>query len=126
MTSIIIKWVIVVFALINAGYMTYDGARALIKGDYIRPTSGEYAGQLGPWSKLVKLIGIDPESALMKSVFLIFGILSLFITVCFILDYPWAGNAMIIINICTLWNLILGTASSLIQIILLIILRTLK
>ena len=69
MTSIIIKWVIVVFALINAGYMTFDGARALIVGDYLRPASGEYAGQLGPWSKLVSMIGIDPESTLMKSVF---------------------------------------------------------
>ena len=126
MTSIIIKWVIVFFALINAGYMTYDGARALITGDYLRPTTGEYAGQLGPWSKLVSFIGIDPESAFMKSVFLVLGIVSLFITVCFILDYPWAGNAMLIINICTLWNLILGTASSIIQIILLIILRGLK
>jgi hypothetical protein len=126
MTSIIIKWVIVVFALINAGYMTFDGARALIIGDYLRPASGEYAGQLGPWSKLVSMVGIDPESTLMKSVFLILGIVSLFITICFILDYPWAWKAMLIINICTLWNLIIGTASSIIQIILLIILRYLK
>ncbi len=126
MTSIIIKWVIVVFALINAGFMTFDGARALIIGDYLRPSSGEHAGQLGPWAKLVKLIGIDPESTLMKSVFLILGIVSLFITICFILDYSWAWKAMLIINICTLWNLIIGTASNIIQIILLIILRYLK
>ena len=126
MTSIILKWVIVFFAIVNAGYMTYDGARALIVGDYIRPSSGEYAGQLGPWSKLVSMIGINPESTLMKSIFVISGIITLIITIFFILDYPWAWKAMIIINICTLWNLIVGTASSVIQITLLIILRFIK
>jgi len=77
MAAIILKWVIVFLAFMNAGYMAYDGTRALVTGDYLRPQSGEYAGQLGPWSKLVEKLGIDPMSTGMKSVFLIFGMAGL-------------------------------------------------
>jgi hypothetical protein len=123
MIATILKWVVVLMSLINAGYMTFDGARAIITGDYIRPKEGEYAGQLGPWTKLVEKIGIDPMSTFMKSIFVLFGIVGLFITVCFALNFPWAWKAMLIYNICSLWNLYFGTMSCVLQIVLLIILR---
>ncbi len=118
----IIKWIVIVLSVLNAGYMTFDGARALIKGDYIRPTSGEYAGQLGPWAGLVKKIGIEPESTLMKTIFVVFGIVLLGITACFAMNMPWAAKALLAGNILALWYLWTGTISSAIQIILLIIL----
>ena len=122
----IIKIIIVILGLLNAGYMTFDGSRALIKGDYIRPSSGDYAGQLGPWSKLVEKIGTDPMSTTMKSIFVLFGVTGLIITICFALGKPWAWKAMLIFNICSAWNLMFGTISSVIQIILLIVLRVLR
>jgi hypothetical protein len=121
MAAIIIKWVIVVLAVMNFGYMTFDGSRALIKGDYIRPRSGTYAGQLGPWAKLVAAIGIKPESTIMKSLFLFWGLTGLVITVSFILNTGWSANALIIINILSLWYLVPGTISSGLQVILLVI-----
>ena len=121
-----LKWLIVLLAFINAGYMAYDGTRALISGDYIRPKTGEYAGQLGPWTKVAEKIGIDPMSTLMKSIFVIFGVTGMFLAVCFALNVPWAWKAMLIFNICSAWNLYFGTASSVVQIILLLILRVLK
>ncbi len=33
--------------------MVVDGSRALVKGEYITPKSGSFAGNLGPWAKLV-------------------------------------------------------------------------
>lgn len=126
MAAIIIKWLIVLFAVFNAGYMTFDGARALITGDYIRPSTGEYAGKLGPWSNLVKMIGIDPESTLMKSIFLVLGIIWFAVIICFILDLDWSHNAMIILSILTLWYLIPGTIICLVQIILLFVLKYLN
>lgn len=113
-------------SFVNAGYMTYDGIRAIITGDYIRPKSGEYAGQLGPWTKLAEKIGIDPMSTLMKSIFVLFGITGLIITICFAVNVPWSWKAMLIFNICSLWNFYFGTMSSALQIILLIILRLIK
>jgi hypothetical protein len=41
-------WIVAALAALNGGWMTFDGARALIVGDYVTPSSGEYAGQLGP------------------------------------------------------------------------------
>lgn len=123
MISIIIKWIIILLAVLNFGYMLFDGGRALIKGDYIRPTSGKYAGQLGPWSKLVKAIGIHPESTTMKSIFILWGIAGLIITCFYIVNADWARNGMVIINILSLWYLVPGTISSGLQIILLLIRR---
>ena len=124
MAPVIIKWIIVVLAVLNFGYMLFDGGRALIKGDYIRPTSGEYAGQLGPWSKLVKKIGIDPESTTMKIIFVAWGIFGLLVTVCYVMKLEWAANGLLIINILSLWYLVPGTISSALQIILLLIRRS--
>ena len=126
MLPTILKIIIIVLGLLNAGYMTLDGTRALIKGDYIRPASGEYAGQLGPWSKLVEKIGIDPMSTTMKTIFVLFGLTGLIITIAFALGKPWAWKAMLIFNICTLWNLFMGTFSSILQLILLVVLRILR
>lgn len=117
---------IVALSLLNSGYMAYDGFRALTKGDYVRPESGEYAGQLGPWSKLVQSVGIDPMSSLMKIIFVVFGLAGIFITICFVLDLSWAWKAMLIFNIACCWNLLFGTASSIIQIILLLVLRSIR
>lgn len=125
MAAVIMKWIVVFLAVMNFGYMTFDGSRALIKGDYIRPRSGEHAGQLGPWSKLVSKIGIDPESTTMKTIFVVWGLIGLFITVCFILKMSWAVNGLIVFNILSLWYLIPGTISSAIQIVLLLIRRSL-
>jgi hypothetical protein len=126
MIASIIKIIIVILGLLNAGYMAFDGTRALVTGDYIRPGTGEYAGQLGPWSILAEKIGIDPMSTLMKSVFVVFGITGLIITICFALNKPWAWKAMLIFNICSVWNLFFGTASSILQIILMIILKAIR
>ncbi len=45
-------------AVSEAGYMAFDGSRALLVGTYITPQSGPFAGQLGPWSSLVANLGI--------------------------------------------------------------------
>jgi hypothetical protein len=44
-----LRWVVLVLALTEGGWMAYDGGRALLVGDYVTPSTGEYAGQLGPW-----------------------------------------------------------------------------
>lgn len=125
MAVTIIKWAVVLLAILNFGYMAYDGGRALVKGDYIRPQSGAYAGKLGPWSKVVARIGIDPESTTMKTVFLLWGLIGLIITLCYVLNIHWASKGLIVMNILSLWYLVPGTISSGLQIILLVIKKSL-
>jgi hypothetical protein len=122
----IIKWIIIILSFVNSAYMTYDGCRAMITGDYLRPEKGEYAGQLGPWTKLAARVGIDPMSTLMKTIFILFGLAGLVITVCFALDLPWSWKAMLVLNICSAWNLYFGTANSVLQLVLLLILRAIR
>jgi hypothetical protein len=118
-----LKWIIIALALLEAGWMTFDGARALTVGDYVTPQEGPHAGQLGPWTSLVKAVGIEPRSTLMKSIFLIYGIAWLTIIVCFASGLPWAWSAMLALAIGSLWYLPVGTACAVIQLVLLALWR---
>ncbi len=113
-------WIVVVLALFVGGWFVFDGARALVVGDYVTPKTGQYAGQLGPWSKVVSAIGIDPRSTLMKTIFVAYGLLWLTVIVCFILGLKWAWWAMLIAAVGSLWYLPFGTLLGLLQIILLL------
>jgi hypothetical protein len=90
-------WVIVVLAVQEGGWMAFDGTMALLTGNYITPRTGEYAGQLGPWSKLVSAVGIEPRSTLMKSIFAVYGAAWLGLAVCFLLRFEWAWWAMLLL-----------------------------
>ncbi|MFQ5608032.1 MAG: hypothetical protein ACE5GA_08800 [Candidatus Zixiibacteriota bacterium] len=108
-------WIVVALAVIVAGWMTYDGARALTVGDYVTPKSGQYAGQLGPWSKVVSAVGIAPRSTAMKLIFTIYGALWLAVIVCFVIGLKWSWWAMLIFALGSLWYLPFGTLLGLIQ-----------
>ena len=51
------EWVVVALALIEGGWLAFDGGSALVVGDYVTPDSGQYAGQLGPWFGQLKIVG---------------------------------------------------------------------
>ncbi len=114
-------WIVAVLAFTVGGWFSFDGATALVTGDYVTPKSGAYAGQLGPWSKLVEGVGIDPRSTLMKTIFLLYGIAWLIIIVCFILKRSWAWWGMVVAAAGALWYLPFGTLLSVIQVILLML-----
>jgi len=71
----ILTWSTAALCLLQGGYMLLDGVRALVVGAYITPSAGEHAGELGPWARLVALVGIEPESTGMKLVFVGLGVL---------------------------------------------------
>ncbi len=124
--SNLFRSLVIVLALLQAGWMTFDGTRAFLVGDYVTPSSGEYAGQLGPWAKVVASVGIEPRSSLMKSIFVIYGVAWLIIISNFALNQAWGWLAMLIVAIGTLWYLPFGTISSIIQIVLLVAIRKLQ
>ena len=112
-------WIVVVLGLMLGGWLVFDGGRAFIVGDYVTPKSGPYAGQLGPWAKVVSAVGIEPRSTLMKSFHVGFGVLWLAMTVAFMLRMPWAWTGMLISAVLSLWYLPFGTLFGVIQMILL-------
>lgn len=114
-------WVVVALALIEGGWLAFDGAHALVVGDYVTPSSGRHAGQLGPWARVVAAVGIEPRSTLMKSIHLGLGAAWLVVMVCFALGLPWAWWGMLVCAVLGLWYLPFGTVLSLLQIVLLLL-----
>lgn len=114
-------WIVIVLATIEGGWLIFDGSRALIVGDYVTPSSGPHAGQLGPWSRLVSAFGIEPRSTPAKILHGVTGIVILSGAVCLLIGFNWAVTAMILAAACGLWYLPLGTVLSLIQIVILLL-----
>jgi len=112
------RWLIAGLVIVNAGWMVFDGSRALVVGDYVTPASGRHAGQLGPWSKVVQAIGIPPRSTLMKGIFVAYGLAYFAMTAAFLLGAPFARPGMIALAVLGLWHLPFGTAINLVVIAL--------
>jgi hypothetical protein len=114
---------VALLAFIEAGWMVFDGARALLIGDYVTPRTGPYAGQLGAWSRVVSAVGIAPRSTLMKSIFTAYGALWLAAIAAFLLGRAWGWTAMLLAAVGALWYLPVGTALSVVQIGVLLVMR---
>ena len=103
--------------------MAFDGLRALILGDYLTPTTGPYAGQLGPWSGVVSAVGIAPQSSTMKVLFVLFGVAWLWAIAEFLRRTPRSTRALGVLAVATLWYLPVGTLMSTLVLIGLALLR---
>ncbi len=114
-------WLIAALVVISAGWMLFDGARALIVGDYVTPKSGQYAGQLGRWIKVVQAVGIHPRSTVMKLIFALYGLAYLIIMIAFLLKVSWAWWGILIMAVLGLWYLPFGTLINLLIIVLLLV-----
>lgn len=112
-----IRVLVLILGLVEGSWMTFDGARALIVGDYVTPSSGAHAGELGPWNYLVKAVGIPPRSTAMKLIFVAYGLAWLIVSSAFAFHAPWAWRAMLIASFATLWYLPVGTVFGVLQII---------
>jgi len=112
-------WIVVVLAFVEGGWLAFDGGHALVRGDYVTPRSGQYAGQLGPWSKVVAAVGIEPRSTPMKCVHLVLGLVWVAVIACFAMRISWAWSAMLMCAIAGLWYLPFGTLLSVVQLVLL-------
>jgi hypothetical protein len=110
---------IALFVLINASYMVFDGVHAFRTGDYVTPKSGPGAGQLGPWSKVIRAVGLDPRSSFVKSIFVFQGAVTLVLLACYLFRLPWAANAFKVATIAGLWYLPVGTVINVLVLVLL-------
>ena len=107
-------------ALMQGLWLAYDGCHALVTGDYTTPGSGPRAGQLGPWSRLVSALGVEPRSTFIKCLHVFLGIAWLIASVVFI-KRPAAGRGVVFgCAMASLWYLPVGTLLSLLVMALLL------
>jgi hypothetical protein len=118
-----VRLALVALGLVEGAWMTFDGTRALAVGDYVTPSSGAHAGQLGPWSHVVGAVGIPPRSTVMKIIFVVYGLSWLIIALGLAFRSGWALPAMLIAALATLWYLPVGTIIGIVQLAGLIWLR---
>jgi hypothetical protein len=114
-------WVIVVLVVFNAGWMLFDGMRALTVGDYVTPRTGDRAGQLGPWARVVSAVGLNPRSTPVKLVFVGYGAAALILAAGFALRLPWARWGLLATATLGLWYLPVGTAINAVVLVLLLL-----
>lgn len=115
-----LKWVVLALALLQGGWLIFDGSRALIGGDYLTPKSGPHAGELGAWSRIVQALGFEPRSTFIKCAHVFIGFAWLVASVVFALRPSLGWWVMFGCAIGSLWYLPIGTLLSLVVIALLL------
>lgn len=112
-------WLAVGLGVLLGGWLTFDGTRAFVVGDYVTPRTGDHAGQLGPWAKLVLAAGLDPRSSTVKGVHVGLGMLWLAAVACF--AFRWPGSQWLVAGcaVASLWYVPVGTLIAIAEFVLL-------
>ena len=113
-------WLIVLLVVLVGGFMLLDGLRALIAGDYTTPRMGAHVGELGPWARVVSMLGIPPRSLGMKIAFIVYGLVYLVAGVLFVVGVVPAV-VLIVAAAVGLWYLPFGTLLNAIVIVLVVV-----
>jgi hypothetical protein len=106
-------WAVLALVVIIGGWMLFDGLHALLTGDFVTPSSGTHAGQLGPWANLVSAAGLDPRSLVVKAVFVGYAAVYLTSGAAFAAGVQGTWWAVAVLAVCGLWYLPFGTVANL-------------
>jgi hypothetical protein len=120
------KWLrvtLVLLVVLEAGWIAFDGARALRTGDYLKPRLGSYGGRVGEWRRVASVLGAPPGSTRANWALVGYGLLWLCAMVAFVRGAGWAWWALFVFAGGALWYSSLGVPICLAQMLLLIALR---
>jgi len=111
-----LRLILVLTPFLLGGWLAFDGSRALIVGDYVTASSGASAGRLGPWSRVVSSVGLDPRGTAVKCAHLFLGVSWLLGLVTFLARPALGWWVLLGSAIATLWYLPVGTLLSVVVI----------
>jgi hypothetical protein len=103
-------------ALLVGGWMIFDGIHVLTTGKYLGPEKP------GLWSDVISYAGLDPFS--LGFPFIALGSLWLLFLAAMLFHQQWGWYGALLIAILTLWYLPVGTAFSVMYIVLLVVFRS--
>jgi hypothetical protein len=119
-----LKWLVAAIGVVIGSWMTFDGSRAFVKGDYVTPREGPYAGQLGPWARLVRGAGLEPRSAPVKTTFVVLGVSWLLFAIAYAMGARAARPGLIVLSVLSIWYLPVGTVLAVVELVLLFLFRS--
>lgn len=94
--------------------MLFDGARALLIGDYVTPKTGTYAGQLGPWAGLLSKVGINPRSTAVKALHVAAGVAWLLGAYSLLTGAEWGAMVLWTAAFLSIWYVPFGTLTAIV------------
>jgi hypothetical protein len=116
MLVMLARLAIAILALVTGGYMVVDGVHVLATGKYIGPPTP------GPWSAVVRAVGLDPFAIGVP--FVVLGGCWLIASATLLPTSAHAAWwALLVVAVATLWYLPVGTATALATIVVLILAR---
>ena len=110
----LLRSAVIATGFLIGSWLLFDGIRAFATGSYTVPSSGTYAGQLGPWSNILRGLGIDPLSPWVKAAHVLLGAAWIGSTAVFWLFGSWVALAAT--AIASLWYAPSGTVVGLLVI----------
>lgn len=114
------KWMLwaalIVLGAMPGIWMTLDGFRRLVTGDYVRIN-----GQLGPWRHLFERVGIDPMGVVVATLFVACGVARLVATGGLAARARWGWEATLLAAVATLWFIPFGTVTALLTLMILFV-----
>lgn len=110
-------WLAACLIAFTGSWMLFDGARALMVGDYVTPGG---SGDLGPWAGIVEALGVDPRSVVMKTAFVVQGSVSLAVPLAFLTAKGRSWRGMAAVSVLALWYLPFGTFFGAVALVLLL------
>lgn len=106
------KIIFLVVALLNGGWMIFDGVHVISKGKYFGPP------EPGPWSRIVSKVGLDPFS--LGPLFVLLGAVWMVAAAGILSGSSWGWGLALSVSICSLWYISVGTVLSLFSIVALV------
>jgi hypothetical protein len=115
-----IRYAILLVAVIIGGWLLFDGTRAMATGSYTTPRSGAHAGQLGPWAKVVRSVGLQPTGPTLKLIHVVLGGSWLLFGVLVFRGASSAWWPLLVTALLSLWYLPFGTIAGVVVVGLLL------
>jgi hypothetical protein len=106
------KVIISVIAVLNGGWMLFDGFHVLVTGKYFGPAKP------GPWADVVAAIGLNPYG--FGPFFVVLGILWILFLVEVLRGSRWGWWGALVVAVLTLWYVPVGAVLAVGYIVLLI------
>ncbi len=114
---------VILLVVVEAGWITFDGAQALRTGVYLKPRLGDYGGRVGEWTRVASVLGTPPASTRAKWALIRYGIAWLCAAFAFTRGAGWPWWVLFVFAGGALWYSILAVPLCLAQMLLLIAVR---